>query len=69
MKLLIVGLVAVPMLMFAMSADAADQKEARFFEMRTYYAAPGKLDDLRARFRDHTMKLFEKHGMVNVGYW
>src|SRR6267378_4466711 len=69
MKLLIAGLVAVPMLLSAMSADGADQKEARFFEMRTYYAAPGKLDDLLARFRDHTMTLFEKHGMVNVGYW
>jgi NIPSNAP len=41
----------------------------RFFEMRTYYAAPGKLDDLDARFRDHTNKLFQKHGMELVGYW
>jgi hypothetical protein len=39
------------------------------FELRTYYAAPGKLDALLARFRDHTCKLFEKHGMANVGYW
>ena len=37
--------------------------------MRIYYAAPGKLDALNARFRDHTCKLFEKHGMVNIGYW
>ncbi len=44
-------------------------KETRFFEMRTYYAAPGKLDDLLARFRNHTIKLFEKHGMQNIGYW
>jgi hypothetical protein len=43
--------------------------ETRFFEMRTYYATPGKLDDLLARFRDHTLKIFEKHGMVNIGYW
>ena len=52
-------------------AAPADQaaKDTRFFELRTYYAAPGKLDDLHARFRDHTMKLFEKHGMVNIGYW
>ena len=48
---------------------AAVEKDTRFFELRTYYAAPGKLDDLLARFRDHTVKLFEKHGMVNVGYW
>lgn len=52
----------------AMSASAANP-DTRVFEMRTYYAAPGKLDDLNARFRDHTCKLFEKHGMTNVGYW
>src|SRR6266487_372805 len=39
------------------------------YELRTYSAAPGKLDDLNARFRDHTMKIFEKHGMTNIGYW
>ncbi|MFN0126651.1 MAG: NIPSNAP family protein [Verrucomicrobiales bacterium] len=37
--------------------------------MRIYYAAEGKLDALQARFRDHTVKLFEKHGMTNLGYW
>ena len=41
----------------------------RVFELRTYTAAPGKLDALNARFRDHTLKLFEKHGMKNIGYW
>jgi hypothetical protein len=45
------------------------EKEGRVFEMRTYHAAPGKLDDLNARFRNHTVKLFEKHGMTNIGYW
>ena len=40
-----------------------------FYEMRTYYAAPGKLDDLNARFRNNTMRVFAKHNMVNVGYW
>ena len=47
-------------------ASAAD---TRCYEMRTYYAAPDKLEALHARFRDHTCKLFVKHGMVNVGYW
>ena len=51
---------------FAFSANAA---EMRFFEMRTYTAAPGKLDALLTRFREHTCKLFEKHGMTNIGYW
>lgn len=40
-----------------------------FYEMRTYYAAPGKLDDLNSRFRNNTMRIFAKHGMVNIGYW
>jgi hypothetical protein len=51
------------------TAQPAGAPATRIFEMRIYYAAPGKLDALHARFRDHTMKLFEKHGMTNVGYW
>ena len=47
---------------------AAD-KDTHCYELRVYYAAPGKLDDLHARFRDHTCKIFERVGMVNVGYW
>ena len=39
------------------------------YELRVYTAHPGKLPALQARFRDHTCKLFEKHGMKNVGYW
>lgn len=49
---------------------AATEAEApEFFELRTYYCNPGKLEDLLTRFEDHTMSLFEKHGMVNLGYW
>ncbi|MGP8198644.1 MAG: NIPSNAP family protein [Limisphaerales bacterium] len=44
-------------------------KDSRFFEMRTYHAAPGKLQALNARFRDFTNKLFVKHGMEMIGYW
>ena len=39
------------------------------YELRVYHAAPGKLPDLLARFRDHTVKLFQKHGMQSVAYW
>jgi hypothetical protein len=42
---------------------------SRLFELRTYTAAPGSLEALNARFRDHTLKLFEKHGIKNVVYW
>lgn len=43
--------------------------QPRVFELRTYVAHEGRLADLQARFRDHTMGLFEKHGITNVGYW
>lgn len=42
---------------------------AEVYELRTYYCLPGRLDALNARFKNHTLKLFEKHGMTNVGYW
>jgi hypothetical protein len=45
------------------------QSSNRVFELRTYTAPEGKLKDLQARFRNHTVKLFEKHGMTNVGYF
>jgi hypothetical protein len=43
--------------------------DSRCFELRTYTAAPGKLEALNARFRDHTCALFRKHGMEIVGFW
>ena len=65
--LAIVGVVMASLM--AQSGGNSVAKDSRVFEMRTYYAAPGKLEDLQARFRNHTVKLFEKHGMTNVGYW
>jgi hypothetical protein len=65
MKLLSLFAASIAMVATSFSADT----DSRVFEMRTYYAAPGKLDPLHARFRDHTMRLFEKHGMTNLGYW
>lgn len=48
---------------------AADAPPKRVFEIRTYHTFPGRLDALHKRFRDHTRRVFEKHGMTNVGYW
>ena len=39
------------------------------YELRVYHANEGKLDDLLKRFREHTTKIFEKHGMKNIAYW
>src|SRR5436853_3717622 len=50
-------------------AQGGKKVDTRVFEMRTYYAHPGKMTALHARFRDHTNKLFVKHGMTLVGYW
>jgi len=41
----------------------------KIYELRTYVAEPGRLDVLLARFRNHTVGLFERHGMTNIGYW
>lgn len=51
------------------SALAQGKPEPRLFEMRIYTAAEGKLDALNARFRDHTNRLFVKHGIALIGYW
>lgn len=53
----------------ATAGMAMAQSSGRVFEIRTYTTHEGKLKDLHARFRNHTLKLFEKHGMTNVGYW
>lgn len=57
---------------FIMSGDTDayhSDAEGKVFELRTYTTYDGKLDDLHKRFQDHTLGLFEKHGMVNIGYW
>jgi len=52
-----------------LAGAVAAEKDTRVYEMRTYYAAPGKFEDMHARFRNHALRLFEKHGMVSIGYW
>lgn len=51
------------------SIVALAQGAGKVFEMRTYTAPDGKLPNLQARFRDHTIRIFNKHGMRSVGYW
>ena len=52
-----------------LAATSVSVAQAEVFELRTYTTNDGKLDALHARFRDHTIKLFEKHGIKSVGYW
>ncbi len=51
------------------SVPTTTAAKGRIFEIRTYTTEKGKLPVLLARFRDHTTRLFEKHGMTNIGYW
>lgn len=58
--------------LFAVSASAAESAkpaDPRFFELRTYWSPEGKLPDLQARFRNHTLGIFKKHGIENIAYW
>ena len=48
---------------------AQAQSQTRVFELRTYTAHEGKLQDIVNRFRDHTRKYFDRQGMVSIGYW
>ena len=65
--ILAAGLVLGAGLQFTLAAGA--EPAGKVFEIRTYHTFPGRLDALHKRFREHTMKMFEKHGMSNVGYW
>jgi hypothetical protein len=64
------GMLAAGVAGFALGGGrAADPKDSRLFELRIYYAEPGKMDDLHARFRNHTCGLFKKHGIELLGFW
>jgi len=53
----------------AYAQDKAAPGATMVYELRVYHTFEGKLDDLLRRFRDHTMQLFQKHGIHNVAYW
>jgi len=52
-----------------LTARVGHAQSKRVFELRTYHTFPGRLPALQARFRDHTVALFKRHGMTNIGYW
>ena len=58
---LMLGVLSVP--------SFAQAQGEKVFELRTYTATPGNLDKLLTRFRDHTMRIFAKHGMTSIAYW
>jgi hypothetical protein len=48
---------------------AAAFPQNKVYELRTYTCFEGKLEDLKKRFRDHTIRIFQRHGMESIGYW
>ena len=50
-------------------ATTGANAQAMVFELRVYHTFEGKLDDLMARFRNHTITIFNRHGMESVAYW
>ena len=66
----VMGVVAV-CVAFVAGQSAGEEKamNTRVYELRTYTTHEGRLDALHQRFRNHTIKLFEKHGMKNGMYW
>ena len=60
---------AVVILGMSMLSQTQAQPPNHVFEYRKYYAMPGKLDDLKKRFREHTIEIFNRHNMKSVGYW
>jgi hypothetical protein len=55
-------------LLFTLLAACA-MAQNRVYELRTYHCNEGKLETLKARFRDHTIEIFKRHGIESIGYW
>lgn len=73
MKRIVLGFVVLAGLggagLYATAKEKTVEAKGRYFEMRQYTANEGKMDALHARFRDHTNRLFTKHGIEMIGYW
>jgi hypothetical protein len=68
--LAVFGMMAAGLSYWAKAAEPGDkQVKGHVYELRVYHVVPGRMDALKARFRDHTNKLLEKHGMKLIGFW
>jgi hypothetical protein len=67
----VLSVAVVGVVCFATGLAIGEEKKVntRVYELRTYTTLPGRLPALNKRFAEHTMKLFEKHGMKNEMYW
>jgi hypothetical protein len=68
-KAILCSLAAAAVGYWAGHVTTASAASTNVFEIRRYTAAPGKLEELQARFRDHTDAIFKKHNMKSVAYF
>lgn len=59
----------IPASVWAAARQNNRNSSTAVFELRVYHAAAGKLGELETRFREHTIKIFDRHGMKSVAYW
>lgn len=67
--LVLTAAAAWPLRSIVMPVSAQQTPQTRVFEVRTYVASAGKLEALKARFRDHTIRFFDRHNMTSIAYW
>lgn len=71
--ILVVSAMLTPLILsggFSELSGSDENKDRQtVYELRTYTTYDGKLEALHRRFEDHTLRLFEKHGMKNIAYW
>ena len=68
--LVVLAIVGLGVAGYSANAEQGDKKvDKHVFELRTYYILPGKMKDINDRFKNHTNKLLEKHGMKLIGFW
>jgi len=63
------AMIAVGLIGFGADVSVGQENKPRVYELRTYTVLPGRLPALHKRFAEHTMKLFEKHGIRSEMYW
>ena len=74
MKKLMLTILSIIVFISLQSCDeinnpSVDKINHEIYEMRVYHTYDGKFEDILSRFENHTTRLFEKHGITNVGYW
>ncbi len=68
-RLLLLTFLATGLFLTTGLVSGVASAQSRVFELRIYTANEGKLEDLKARFRDHTTAIFKKHHMEVIAYW